>query len=172
MRVSTLVLSTLVVLSSSQASKGENPSQSIDNIQSTGRFLRDQAHVDEDRLNVKLSPEAEKWLAGLAGKSTAELEKFAQAPKNVNPEELLKLMKSNAEEYFMSLVKEGVTPKIMREEYRIEGMRKTMSESALLRNVDYQEYVRFKEFWDKLPMTLKIKLFLKRLPNSFLRSKP
>ncbi|KAG1687867.1 hypothetical protein DVH05_017702 [Phytophthora capsici] len=161
MRISTLSLllaTVAVVLSSCLASKGEDPSQSIanvDNIRGAGRFLRAQAQVDEERVNLKLSPESEKWLAGLAGKSAAELEKAAQAPKNVNPEKLLAMMKANAEEHFMNLAKSGVTPKIMRKEYNIKRMRKVLSKDALMRNANYQEYERFKEFWNKLPKKLK-----------------
>ncbi|KAL3664452.1 hypothetical protein V7S43_010772 [Phytophthora oleae] len=165
MRISTLLIATVVaILSSSQVSRGENPSQSIAkvaNFRSAGRFLRAQAQVDEERVNLKLSPESEKWLAGLAGKSSAELEKLAQAPKNVNAEELLAKVKANVEEHFMSLAKSGVTPKSMRKEYNIKEMRKTMSKSALMRDADYQEYVRFKEFWNNLPEKLRRELLSK-----------
>ncbi|ETI54192.1 hypothetical protein F442_02913 [Phytophthora nicotianae P10297] len=129
----------------------------------TGRFLRasryegtqtEEESDDEERMNLNLSPAAEKWLAGLAGKSAAELEKLAQAPKNVNVEEVLAQLMANAKAHFINLAENGMTPSVMYVKNNIEAKLK-MPESWRMRDPGYQEYVRFKDFWDDLPKELK-----------------
>ncbi|KAI9985181.1 hypothetical protein PInf_004506 [Phytophthora infestans] len=102
-------------------SSATRPAQATQDINKTSGFLRDGAvdsadyqhggtSDEEERMNINLSPATEKWLAGLPGKSAAELEKVAQPPKNVNVEDTLAQLIANVEAHFVAPAENGMTP--------------------------------------------------------------